>query len=88
MPKPDSVDSRIVADARNGMGKIIDSEKDVGGWPSYNSGNPPADTANDGIPDEWKKAHGLPLNDPNVAKTVNAEGYTQLEAYLNPLAAP
>jgi len=49
---------------------------------------PPADTANDGIPDEWKKAHGLPLNDPNVAKTVNAEGYTQLEAYLNPLAAP
>ncbi|MDY6864087.1 MAG: hypothetical protein SV062_14005, partial [Thermodesulfobacteriota bacterium] len=29
----DTVDTRIVNDARNGTGRIIDSQKDVGGWP-------------------------------------------------------
>ena len=49
---------------------------------------PPASTANDGIPDEWKKAHGLPMNDPNLANAVNGDGYTQLEVYLNSLVTP
>jgi len=43
------------------------------------------DTARDGIPDEWKKARGLSLTDPNVADTLNADGYTELEVYLNSL---
>ena len=80
------MDARIVSDVRNGTGKIINNEKEVGGWPAYASGEPPVDTANDGIPDEWKKAHGLPLNDPNVANAVNADGYTELE--LNSLVVP
>jgi hypothetical protein len=46
------------------------------------------DTANDGIPDEWKKAHGLSLNARNVANAVNADGYTELEVYLNSLVIP
>ena len=54
-------------------------------WPNYDSGEPPVCSANDGIPDEWKKAHGLSLNDPNVANAVNAEGYTVLEVYLDSL---
>ncbi|PYK60092.1 MAG: pectate lyase, partial [Verrucomicrobia bacterium] len=83
LPRRDSVDARIVSDVRKGTGKIINSEKEVGGWPTYASGEPPVDT--DGIPDEWKKAHGLPLNDPNVANAINADGYTNLEAYLNSL---
>jgi pectate lyase len=87
-PKRDSVDARIVSDARNGTGKIIDDEKAVGGWPAYASGEPPVDTARDGIPDEWKKAHGLQLNVPNVANAVNTEGYTELEVYLNSLVSP
>jgi len=33
-PKRDSVDARIVSDARNGTGKIINDEKEDGGWPS------------------------------------------------------
>ena len=52
-PKRDSVDARIVSDARNGTGRIINDEKEVGGWPAYASGEPLLDTANDGIPDEW-----------------------------------
>ncbi len=85
LPKRDSVDSRIVTDARNGTGKIINSENDVGGWPHYGSGNAPTDTPIDGISDGWKKTHALPLNDSSVANTVNVEGYTQLEVYLNSL---
>lgn len=85
LPKRDAVDARAVSDARNGTGKIINNESEVGGWPEYKSGNPPVCSANDGIPDEWKKAHALPLNDLNVANAVNAEGYTEVEVYLNSL---
>ena len=87
-PRRDSVDARIVSNVRNGTGKIIDDEREVGGWPAYASGEPPVDTSRNGIPDEWKKAHGLQLNDPNVANAVNAGGYTMLEVYLNSLVAP
>ena len=87
-PRRDSVDARIVSDARNGTGKIINDEKEVGGWPAYGSGEPAVDTARDGIPDEWKKGQGLQLNDPNVANAVNADGYTMLEVYLNSLVVP
>ncbi|HXI52743.1 MAG TPA: hypothetical protein VNH84_14610 [Candidatus Saccharimonadales bacterium] len=87
-PKRDSVDARIVSNVRNGTGKIINDETEVGGWPAYASGEPPVDIARDGIPDEWRKAHGLQLNDPNVANAVNPDGYTMLEVYLNSLAVP
>jgi hypothetical protein len=87
-PSRDSVDARIVSNVRNGTGKIIDGESEVGGWPAYSSGELPVDTSNDGIPDEWKKAHDLPLNDPHVANTVTADGYTELEVYLNSLVVP
>jgi hypothetical protein len=48
-PKRDSVDARIVSNARNGTGRIINDEMEVGGWPAYASGEPPVDTASDGI---------------------------------------
>jgi pectate lyase len=86
LPKRDAVDARAVSDARNGTGEIINNENEVGGWPDYKPGIPPVCSANDGIPDEWKKAHRLSLTDPNVANAVNAEGYTELEMYLNSLA--
>lgn len=85
LPKRDAVDARIVSEVRNGTGRIINDEQEVGGWPAYASGEGPVDTAHDGIPDAWKKAHGLSLNDPSVAHAVNGEGYTQLEVYLNSL---
>ena len=86
LPKRDSVDARIVSEVRNGTGKIINNEKEVGGWPAYASGEPPVDTAHDGIPDAWKKAHGL--IGMNVANTANADGYNELEVYLNSLVIP
>jgi hypothetical protein len=85
LPRRDSVDARIVSDARNGTGKIINDEREVGAWPAYTTSRPPVDTGRDGIPDEWKKVRGFSPDDPNVANTVNAEGYTELELYLNSL---
>ncbi len=59
----------------------------VRGWPVLNSLVPPADTDNDGIPDYWEIALGW---NPNLANNnhTNADGYTDLEWYLNWLAEP
>ncbi|MCF0192273.1 MAG: pectate lyase, partial [Prevotella sp.] len=45
------------------------------------------DTDGDGMPDEWETANGLNPNDANDGKLTNAEGYTNLEVYLNSLVA-
>ncbi len=56
---------------------------------------PPADTDNDGIPDEWEKLHGLNPADPDDANNIvpdsaskdnRHKGYTYIEFYLNELA--
>jgi hypothetical protein len=52
-------------------------------WPDYETYNVPADSDHDGIPDDWEKAHGLNPGDAN--KDLNADGYTNLEKYLNSL---
>lgn len=37
-PGRDAVDARIVEEVRKGTGRIIDSQKEVGGWPAYKTG--------------------------------------------------
>ncbi|MGN6371055.1 MAG: pectate lyase [Phycisphaerae bacterium] len=84
LPARDSVDARLIADVKERGGKIIDSQRDVGGWPELKSGVAPADSDHDGIPDEWEKAHGLNPNDSSDAnKDLNGDGYTNLEKYLD-----
>lgn len=85
LPKRDAIDGRIVQDVKNRTGKIINSQSDVGGYPTYNSGKPPADADSDGIPDEWEKRHGLNPADPADGARVAGSGYTHLEEYLNSL---
>ncbi|MCA9840278.1 MAG: hypothetical protein KC422_25430 [Trueperaceae bacterium] len=52
----------------------------------------PADTDNDGIPDDWESAHGLNPNQNDGNETglskvlTGVEGYTNLEVYLDMLA--
>src|SRR5262249_25018394 len=87
LPKRDTTDARIVADVKNRTGKIIRYEKDLGDWPTYAGGKAPVDSDNDGIPDAWEKAHGLNPNDPSDALRITLDGYTNLEHYLNSLAA-
>ena len=64
---------------------IIDSQTDVGGWPSLNSVPAPVDTDHDGMPDEWESSHGLNPGDAADRNVVGANGYTMLENYLNGL---
>ncbi|WP_163407201.1 pectinesterase family protein [Flavobacterium ajazii] len=96
--KRDAVDSRIVSEATNGTFTytgsngstkgLIDTQSDVGGWPSYNSTTAPTDTDNDGMPDSWESANGLNSNNisDGTAYTLNSV-YTNLEVYINGLVA-
>ena len=64
---------------------IIDSQKEVGGWPELFSLPAPADGDHDGMPDYWENANGLNPADPEDRNLLNDEGYTRLEVYLNSL---
>ncbi|MEH6304589.1 hypothetical protein RYH73_02980 [Olivibacter sp. CPCC 100613] len=64
---------------------IIDSQQDVGGWPTLQSVTPPDDSDEDGIPDTWEVDHQLDPNDPTDANQLADDGYTMLEKYLNSL---
>lgn len=93
--KRDAVDQRVVNEVRNGtvtyngsktgFPGIIDSQTDVGGWPTLTQTKPLVDTDGDGMPDTWETANSL---DPNTA---NANGrdlsrvYDNIEMYFNSL---
>ncbi|HMI93952.1 MAG TPA: hypothetical protein VK509_21405 [Polyangiales bacterium] len=70
----------------------IQDEGDLGvgaeGYGSLASGAAPTDTDRDGMPDAWESARGLDSNAANDgAEDDDADGYTNLEEYLNALAA-
>ena len=97
----DVVDLRIVDEVKNGTftfkgsngstNGIIDTQKDVGGWPAYNflPNQVVIDSDGDGISDEWENKHGLNKNSASdgVLYTLN-NSYTNLEMYLNSLIKP
>jgi hypothetical protein len=94
----DSVDARIIREIRTGTAKygrsfggggkgIIDSQKDVGGWPKLKSKPAPIDTDGDGMPDDWERMSGLdPKNPADGPMAKKVGGYTNVEKYLNSLA--
>jgi hypothetical protein len=87
LPFRDTVDKRIVSYVKNGTGAIIDSVAQVGGWPVLSSATAPIDTDFDGMPDEWEIIAGLNPSDASDRNgDVNANGYTDLEDYLNGVA--
>lgn len=86
LPRRDAVDARIVDEARRRGGQIIDSQREVGGWPEYRSTPPPKDSDGDGMPDEWEAAHKLDPHDPSdTTLDRNSDGYTNIEEYVNSL---
>ncbi len=91
----DVVDTRIVNEVKTGTASgsgtygtakgIIDNPSDVGGYPTYNTGEVPVDSDGDGMPDAWEIEKGLNPNDPSDGNKVTKSGYTALEVYLNGL---
>lgn len=98
LPNRDTLDQRIVNDVRNRTGRIIDVQggyphgtpydQTVNAWPALNSTAAPTDTDHDGMPDSWETANSLNPNDAGDRNVVAANGYTNLENYLNSLATP
>lgn len=67
--------------------KPADAASDWSAWPTLVSEIVPTDTDGDGMPDAWENAHGLNPNDATDGSIVGADGYTNLENYLNSLVA-
>jgi hypothetical protein len=86
--KRDLVDSNIVNHVRSQTGHIINSELEVGGWPTLASTTQPPDYDQDGMPDYWEVTLGLNALVPSNDNDRDGDGYTDLEEYLNWLAAP
>lgn len=89
--KRDAVDKRVVKDVKNGTGSLINSQEDVGGYPTLNGGTPITDTDKDGMPDDWEIAQMKALNVDNTIGNFSPSAYnlsakyTNLEVYLNSL---
>ncbi len=94
----DEVDERIVSETENGTytyegsngssNGLIDSQSDVGGWPSYSSSTAPTDSDADGIPDSWESSNGLDSDDDSDGSSYSLSSYyTNVEVYLNSLVA-
>jgi pectate lyase len=82
----DAADERLVTGIRDRTNHMIDSQDEVGGFPSLKSGATPLDTDGDGMPDEWERQQGLNPNDPSDRNgDQTGDGYTNLEKYLNSL---
>ncbi|MBS1565703.1 MAG: hypothetical protein JST39_15050, partial [Bacteroidetes bacterium] len=93
LPNRDTLDQRIVNDVNNRTGRIIDVQGGyphgtaysltVNAWPTLQSTAAPLDTDHDGMPDSWETANGLNPNDASDRNGYAANGYTNLENYLN-----
>ncbi|TWT97554.1 hypothetical protein Pla108_17060 [Botrimarina colliarenosi] len=57
------------------------------GWGDILGGAAPTDTDRDGMPDAWEAKHGLSTTVANNNGDFDADGFTDLEEYLNDLAA-
>ncbi len=94
-PYRDEVDERIAYEVATGTATyggdsygdgIIDSQDDVGGYPDLPNGTAPADTDDDGMPDDWENNNGFdPSDDSDGNLDEDEDGYTNLEEYLNQL---
>ena len=92
LPDRDEVDEYVIDELRSlgNKGVIISSESVLGlvnGVGNIYNAPKPLDTDNDGMPDEWEKANGLGPNDATDAVKVAANGYLNIENYINSIPA-
>ncbi|MCM1164348.1 MAG: fibronectin type III domain-containing protein [Muribaculaceae bacterium] len=94
LPVRDEVDQYLI-DELSSLGTVgttngISSEAQLPhkGTGVLSGGVKPTDSDNDGIPDEWESAHGLNPNDAADAVAIAANGYTNIENYVNGITGP
>ena len=92
LPDRDEVDEYVIDELRSlgNKGVIISSESVLGlvnGVGNIYNAPKPLDTDNDGMPDEWENANGLDPNDATDAVKVAANGYLNIENYINSIPA-
>lgn len=83
LPERDQVDLRVINQVREGEGDLINSQKDVGGWPLLKSAEPLEDSDQDGMPDAWEKENHLSPKEMDYNGDPDKDGYTNMEEYLN-----
>ncbi|MDB5269434.1 MAG: Por secretion system C-terminal sorting protein [Hymenobacter sp.] len=97
LPVRDALDQRIINDVQTRGGAVIDVQggfphgtpiaTSQGAWPVLSCGPAPADSDHDGMTDAYETANGLNPNSAADRQTIAANGYTNLENYLNGLVA-
>ena len=94
LPRRDTLDQRIMADVVNRTGTLINvqggypaytpySTSSLTAWPALNTSSPLTDSDVDGMPDSWEQRRGLNPALASDRQLQNANGYTNLENYLN-----
>ncbi|HNX48591.1 MAG TPA: glycoside hydrolase family 88 protein [Thermoanaerobaculaceae bacterium] len=79
----DGVDLSILRSVAAKTGVLVNSQKEVGGWPELQTAPPPADSDRDGMSDAWEAAHDLDGRNPSDGATIGPAGISNLELYLN-----
>ncbi|MDE7350790.1 MAG: fibronectin type III domain-containing protein [Muribaculaceae bacterium] len=94
LPAYDEVDQYLIDElltyGASGTKNGISSERMLPhkGTGVISGGVKPQDSDCDGIPDAWEIANGLNPNDASDAVAINADGYTNIEAYSHTINAP
>jgi pectate lyase len=89
----DAVNQLIHTQVQSRTGQRISNENSLGianaGYPNLNPGNltAPLDADGDGMPDAWEAKHGLSTNVASNNDDFDSDGFTNLEEYLNDVAA-
>jgi hypothetical protein len=93
-PRRDAIDQRTVRALLHNSGGRFDqtsleatySDGECGETGVYRNGTPYPDSDGDGMDDTWEVAHGLNPHDPSDGPKIAANGYSNLENFLNELA--
>jgi hypothetical protein len=83
VPNRDATDARLINEYLTGTGPSVRPSREPGGFPVLAAGTPCADSDGDGMPNAWETAQGLNPSDASDGRRVNADGYSNLERYLN-----
>lgn len=79
LPKRDAIDAKLVEDAKNRTGRVVNMVHEVGGFNGFEETQ-----RTFVIPEEWKTANGMGTSaETDIVQSGEFAGYTWIEAYVN-----